>query len=383
MSELQSKVYSCTVSHDPSDAYNWENINRKVTPLDGRDPSVTDDHTKGYNLFSMIIRIDVFPRTIWMCTNPEEGAAAWIDISAGGIAPPAIYITVAAAEVAVGFNNDLCYIVETESWYRFEAVGGAYTDNNTSVLSTGSGGNTRWLATSGRYSYTSVNIDGELSTRTGVDNIGIGDLDDVSTSGMSLLKFTGAATSITGLADGYDGKYLIIVNTSGSSITISNANIGSLITNRILTGTGADTSLQNDATLLLNYDSVNTVWRVVGGTGGGVISEVVKSQRANLVFNTVSPLNIGNIVPIGARIHRIIIDVTQAFDGVTESTLTVGDAGDASRFATSADIDLHTIGTYICETYYNYAAATQITGTYTQDGATVGIATLEAVYSIQ
>ena len=50
------------------------------------------------------------------------------------------YVTVANAEAATGVDNKLCYVVETETWYRYEATGSAYTDDNKYVLSTGEKG---------------------------------------------------------------------------------------------------------------------------------------------------------------------------------------------------------------------------------------------------
>ncbi len=61
------------------------------------------------------------------------------------------YDTIALAEAASGSDNDLCFVVETETIYRYESSAATATDNNTSVLSTGDGGNTRWLGAGGKY----------------------------------------------------------------------------------------------------------------------------------------------------------------------------------------------------------------------------------------
>lgn len=60
---------------------------------------------------------------------------------------------------ASGADNDLCYCVGIETLYRYELNGADYGVNTTSVLSTGAGGDTRWVGVSGRY------IAGELTVK--------------------------------------------------------------------------------------------------------------------------------------------------------------------------------------------------------------------------
>jgi len=80
--------------------------------------------------------------------------SSWAALSTGGGGGGLItYADVATAEAATGSDNDLCYVVSTETLYRYESAGSAYTDDNFHILSTGDGGNTRWLGVSGRYIY--------------------------------------------------------------------------------------------------------------------------------------------------------------------------------------------------------------------------------------
>jgi len=90
------------------------------------------------------------------------------------------YATIALTEAAAGSDNDLCYVVETESVYRYEAT--AYSesdDNNTTILSTGDGGDTRWVAVAGKYATTNKYIGdgysdmGNVQVRTVDDLIAI------------------------------------------------------------------------------------------------------------------------------------------------------------------------------------------------------------------
>jgi len=86
-----------------------------------------------------------------------DDTGAVTDLTSGG-SGSTVYATVALAEAASGIDNDLMYCVETESYYRYEAAGGAFTDNNTYVLSTNDGGTSRWLAIAGRYIAQDVNL---------------------------------------------------------------------------------------------------------------------------------------------------------------------------------------------------------------------------------
>ena len=67
------------------------------------------------------------------------------------------YATVSAAEAATGHSdNEQCYVEETETYYRYEAAGSALTDDNTYILSTADGGDTRWKGVAGKYVYEEV-----------------------------------------------------------------------------------------------------------------------------------------------------------------------------------------------------------------------------------
>jgi len=74
-----------------------------------------------------------------------------------------VYATVSEAEAAPSSDNKMCYVVETETWYRYESSGSAYTDDNKYVLSTGDGGTTRWLGFSGNYQLKQFSIYGTFA----------------------------------------------------------------------------------------------------------------------------------------------------------------------------------------------------------------------------
>lgn len=77
-------------------------------------------------------------------------------------------------------------------------------------------------------------------------------------------------TSVGGLvAPGSNSRMQLLVNSTTVSVSILNEDAGSTAANRILTGTGADLTLANNASLLLVYNQTSSRWMVVGGTGGG------------------------------------------------------------------------------------------------------------------
>jgi len=87
-------------------------------------------------------------------TSDQEAATKkYVDdaIAAGGGGGLDTFTTAALAEVESFSDDDLYYVVETETLYRCEADGGDYTRNGTSVLNTSDGGNYRGLGIAGKH----------------------------------------------------------------------------------------------------------------------------------------------------------------------------------------------------------------------------------------
>jgi hypothetical protein len=83
----------------------------------------------------------------------QQSVKAYVDANAGKVTT---YADVATAEAVDPADNDICYVVATESYYRAETTGSAYTDDNTYVLDTAGVTDERWLAISGKYNYEDV-----------------------------------------------------------------------------------------------------------------------------------------------------------------------------------------------------------------------------------
>lgn len=62
---------------------------------------------------------------------------------------------------------------------------------------------------------------------------------------------------------------IILINATGGQITINDLT-GGTPADQIITGTGANLDLDDDAAVIMTYDTTETKWRVVGGSGGGV-----------------------------------------------------------------------------------------------------------------
>ena len=120
-----------------------------------------------------------------------------------------------------------------------------------------------------------------------------GSINNLSTLESSSIKLT-QATTITGLANGENGKLVILHNgTNSSSITISNNSSSSTFGNRIYTGSGADLTLATNSSLLLQYDTDSTIWRVIGGSGSSSSSS---SGGSSTTFTSSTDFPLGSPV---------------------------------------------------------------------------------------
>lgn len=82
-------------------------------------------------------------------------------------------------------------------------------------------------------------------------------------------RITGAAANfnITGLAGGNDGQVLTLINATAQTMTLSNDNVGSVATNRIQTGYGADMSIAAGGTVSMIYNATLGRWKVTSHAG--------------------------------------------------------------------------------------------------------------------
>jgi len=74
---------------------------------------------------------------------------------------------------------------------------------------------------------------------------------------------TDASRTITGIANGLNGRIVMIANVGANDLVLSNQNASSTAANRIITGTGLDLTLVADETAWIIYDSTTSRWRVM------------------------------------------------------------------------------------------------------------------------
>lgn len=103
-----------------------------------------------------------------------------------------------------------------------------------------------------------------------------------------VIRLTNASlASIDLLGSTTPGRVLTLINSTGNNITVNN-DTGSTAGQRILTGTKANITLNDEASLILKYDSVESRWMVIGGTGSAV-----GSQSLDVIFQLYGDENIG------------------------------------------------------------------------------------------
>lgn len=113
-------------------------------------------------------------------------------------------------------------------------------------------------------------VGGDVYFRRGADYSTTGTTNDVAFGSGPVIRLTGAsAQTLTGIAGGANGRILTLINAGSNAATLSNNSGSSIAANRIITGTGSDLSLAAGASISLVYDSGASLWRVVGGSGGG------------------------------------------------------------------------------------------------------------------
>ena len=125
------------------------------------------------------------------------------------------------------------------------------------------------LTTSSSPTFAGATLSEDLALQFGSDHSTTGSQNDVDLGGTSAIRYTGAGTAtFTGVTGGANGRLFYIHNDSASDLTLSNQSASSSAANRVITGTGSDLAVPAGSSIVMQYDSTESRWRVVGGTGG-------------------------------------------------------------------------------------------------------------------
>lgn len=112
-----------------------------------------------------------------------------------------------------------------------------------------------------------LSINALLDTPTIADSTS-GANSTLATPTKTIVRLTNSSlSSVNMIPAGVDGQQLTLINNTTAAITF-NDDTGATIANRILTGTGAPVTIQNNASIELVYNGTTQRWMIVGGVGG-------------------------------------------------------------------------------------------------------------------
>lgn len=95
---------------------------------------------------------------------------------------------------------------------------------------------------------------------------------------------TDASRTVTGFANGYAGRLVLLMNIGSFDLVIANQSASSSAANRVITGSAASLTLAADQGALMAYDGTSSRWRVIGHTGTTTIADAsyTVAGKANL-----------------------------------------------------------------------------------------------------
>jgi len=130
------------------------------------------------------------------------------------------------------------------------------------------------------------------------NNTSTGNVDALTTVGLTQVRLTGAsAVTLRGIDDGSLARQVTVMNVTGSPLIVQDEAVAAAAADRIVTGTGASITIEDGGSVFLEYDSVSSRWRVIGGPGGEsivayqeVCSGIVDGVNADFGLS-VTPVN--------------------------------------------------------------------------------------------
>jgi hypothetical protein len=158
-----------------------------------------------------------------------------------------------------------------EAIARFDGTTGKLVQNSVvTITDAGIAAGLTGLTSSGTVSSTgTLAIGGNLTESLTTDAATTGANATLTNPATSFVRLTNASlSSIDMISAPVAGEVITIQNATGVDITINN-DLGGTAANRILTGTKANLTLKDEASIIVKYDSSESRWMVIGGTGAG------------------------------------------------------------------------------------------------------------------
>lgn len=187
--------------------------------------------------------------------------------------------------------------------------------------------------------YTNIDINGHLALDYAQIVEGSNTYNNLSTSNISFIKFSGSTVIVTGFANGGDNNKILVVSYTGNgTLTLKNLSILSTSTNRIITGYNEDLILNSGNNAILIYDSYEDIWRVL--TAPSVLS--LPQGLDTTDTPTFDSLNLFSI-------NTVIIDVNNSLEIDSTGDITLTPAANNGSVIINSDTasTLHTDGALV------------------------------------
>lgn len=158
-----------------------------------------------------------------------------------------------------------------EALARFDGITGKLVQNSLATLTdAGVMAGLTGLTSSGTVSSTgTLSASGSILEALSTDSTTTGSNATLSSPTTPFVRLTNASLlSVDMIASPVAGRVLTIENFTGNTVTFNN-DTGGTAANRIYTGTKAALSVADQASIIVKYDSTNSRWMVIGGSGSG------------------------------------------------------------------------------------------------------------------
>ena len=168
-----------------------------------------------------------------------------------------------------------------------------------------------------------------------------GSLTSLSTTDISLIRYDSTSQgTLHGLADGVDGKIIIITNVNTGKLLLASDSIAeSTTSNRILTEGDVNISVKYKSSVILQYDAIVSRWRIINRHAHNDSSELqggdnVNYYHSNQPINTTDAVTFNNLTVVSGvavtgtiRFNNIIYP---NIDGTSAQVLTTNGSGTLS-----------------------------------------------------